>query len=62
MDISHFNLHSVSFEVRYDQAYLLWDRAGSIWHDIRQTHPKLVLKEANPGKVVMTIEKNTTCQ
>jgi hypothetical protein len=56
MDISYFDLHQANFEVRYDQAYLLWDRAGAIWQVMRRTNPNLKLKEAGPAKVVMTLD------
>ena len=57
MDISQFNLHSVNFELRYDHAYLLWDKAGAIWHDIRKANPNVKLREAGPAKVIMTIDR-----
>jgi hypothetical protein len=57
MDISYFDLHSVNFEVRYDHAYLYWDRAGLLWQAMRQSNPNLKLKEAAPAKVMMTIDQ-----
>jgi hypothetical protein len=47
----------VHFELRYDQAYLLWDKAGAIWQDIRKANPNIKLREAGPAKVVMTIDR-----
>jgi hypothetical protein len=56
MDLSYFNLHSVNFEVRYDMACLLWDRAGSIWHVMRKNYPTLKFKEVVPAKVRATVD------
>jgi hypothetical protein len=57
MDISYFDLHSVNFEVRFDRAYLLWDRAGAIWQNIHKAYPNIKPREVNPGKVTMTIDQ-----
>ena len=57
MDISYFDLHSINFEIRYDRAYLLWDRAGTIWQKISGAHPNLKPREVNPGKVQVTIDQ-----
>src|SRR5712664_3033196 len=57
MDISYFDLHSVNFEVRFDRAYLLWDRAGAIWQNIHKAYPNIKPREVNLGKVTMTIDQ-----
>jgi hypothetical protein len=56
MDLSHFEMHSVNFEVRYDMACLLWDRAGSIWQVLRRTNPSLKFKDVTPVKVSATLD------
>jgi hypothetical protein len=57
MDLSHFDLQSVSFEVRYNQAYFLWDRAGSLWQAVRKSAPTIKLTESIPTKIAGTIDR-----
>jgi hypothetical protein len=57
LDISHFQLNSLNFEVRYDPAFLLWDKAGSLAEAIRKEHPNLKPNEASPGKISFEIDK-----
>jgi hypothetical protein len=57
MDLSNFDLHSASFEVRYDQAYSLWDRAGGLWQAVRKSAPTIKLGESNPTKITGTIDR-----
>jgi hypothetical protein len=57
MDLANFQLQTAIFEVRYDHALLLWDRAGSFWHWARQAHPTLKVIEAAPSRVTASIER-----
>jgi hypothetical protein len=57
MDLSHFDLRSVAFEVRYDQAYLLWDRAGALWQAVHRIAPTIKLTESVPAKISGFIER-----
>lgn len=57
MDLAQFRLHSATFEVRYEAAFLIWDQHGQIWTALRKLHPTLVITEATPGKVVGIIDR-----
>jgi hypothetical protein len=57
MDLAHFELHSASFEVRYDQAYSFWDRSGSLWQAVRKSAPTLKMTEAIPAKITGIIDR-----
>ena len=46
------SLSKAAFEVRYDNAFLLWDRSGSIWTQIILKQPELRVARAEPSKVV----------
>lgn len=48
-DLTLFN---VAFEVRFDQAFLVWDRSGAIWNDVNKAVPDLKAKHVEPNKVV----------
>jgi hypothetical protein len=56
MDLSSFQLYSITFEVRYDPGFLLYDKAGLFWHALRQAHPTLKLTQVAPAKVVGNID------
>lgn len=60
MNLSSFNLRSVSFEIRYEPSYLIWDRAGSFTNEIMSMVADSKVETANPSNVLLTIGKN--CQ
>ena len=37
------------FEARYAPAFLLWDEAGTIWHEMVSLYPDLKNVQAQPG-------------
>lgn len=43
---SDFELDNVSIELRYDPAYMLWDRAGKTWTDISRVFERLTVHHA----------------
>ena len=36
LDLSQLKPYRATIEVRYDNAYLLWDRAGQIWAKLNE--------------------------
>jgi hypothetical protein len=55
MNIAHLSLRSLIFELRHARAFLLWDRAGVIATDAAHRWPALILREATPGQVRLTL-------
>ncbi len=45
-------LFQAAFEVRFDEALLLWDRAGLLWEQIVKAAPELKRQHAEPNRVV----------
>jgi hypothetical protein len=50
MDIAEFSLRQLIFEIRYDDAYILWDRAGDIHRRIARLWPGSQLVEGTPNQ------------
>lgn len=49
MNISHLKLTSISFEMRYEPAFALYDDSGKIWSGVRRKWPNLKPVEAQPN-------------
>lgn len=45
-------LHQAAFEIRYGNAFLLWDRSGSVWAELLSAQPDLKATHAEPSKIV----------
>ena len=58
--VSNFKVDNVAFEVRYDNAYLLWDRAGHVWWELLKTFPSLEMAEAQPALTAFTLDDYTS--
>lgn len=56
MILDSFKPFSLIFQIKYADAYLLWDRAGIVSQGICKIWPNLVLKEALPKQQVLTGE------
>ncbi len=52
MKISEFTLQKAILEVRYEPAYLHWDRAGSMWQTASQEWRGLEMSSAEPNRTV----------
>ncbi|HUX90721.1 MAG TPA: hypothetical protein VMV48_08535 [Gallionellaceae bacterium] len=50
MELSEFKIRQVIFEIRYDNAFILWDRAGGISRDLTKIWPNLKLTEGTPNQ------------
>jgi hypothetical protein len=48
LDLNEFTLETLVFEVRYDDAYGIWDHAGEIWTALSTRLPGVVLQTAEP--------------
>jgi len=55
LTFSDFSPASFSFEVRYPDAYLLWDRAGQLSEDLQNRHQITRLTTAQPGKIAYVV-------
>lgn len=53
MLLSDFKIQQVVFEMRYDDAYILWDRAGRIHQDLTKLWPGTRLREGTPNQQVL---------
>ena len=49
--ISDFKLDQAICELRYDSAYLIFDRAGEIVYEVRRSVPDIKLSDANPSVI-----------
>jgi hypothetical protein len=56
MDLKDFSLEQSIFQLRYSPSFLLWDNAGSLWHDAQQKWPKLKMKRGEPNVTSFTLE------
>ena len=54
MNISEFTLQRAILEVRYEHAYLHWERAGSIWHTASKEWRGLEMRSVEPNATVFT--------
>src|SRR5438552_560742 len=55
MDIAHFTLRNIAFEMRFPPAYRLWDASGRIWSNALERWPDLKLREAQPNQTRFTL-------
>ncbi len=56
LTLGSFDLHSATFEVRYDNAYLLWDSAGKIWTELKGQFRSLTVDKAEPNTTVFVAD------
>jgi hypothetical protein len=47
-DLSDIKLSQATIEIRYPNAYILWDRAGVIWSKASSTWPNMKMGKAKP--------------
>ena len=53
MDIDDFHIRQIVFEIRYDNAYAIWDCAGAVTSEIAKLWPGATLGEVSPNKQVL---------
>jgi len=54
LTFSDFTPVGLAFEVRYPEAYLLWDNAGQVAQDLKARYPVSRLASAEPAKVAFS--------
>lgn len=57
LTFSDFRPIGLAFEIRYPEAYLLWDRAGRIAQELQARYPVSRLTSAEPGKIVFSCSR-----
>ncbi|HTS50399.1 MAG TPA: hypothetical protein VMH05_20780 [Bryobacteraceae bacterium] len=56
LTFSDFSPVGLAFEIRYPDAYLLWDHAGQMSQELREIHEITRLVSADPGKIAFIAE------
>jgi hypothetical protein len=59
IELDEFKLQRAVLEIRYDPAFLLWDRAGSIGNELHQLFPNLAVKGAAPNQQTLKLDEGT---
>ena len=49
MKLDDFTLKRITFEIRYREAYLLWDRCGYFWKEVCKLWPDIQAKAGEPN-------------
>ena len=57
-DLSDFRLLTLNCECRFENAYLLWDRAGAVWSQFLSANPKARSIRAEPNQTVFRLEED----
>jgi hypothetical protein len=52
LSFDDFTLHQAAFEVRFDDAFLLWDRSGIVWKKVVALYTDLKPAHVEPSKVL----------
>lgn len=56
LQIENFFLKRLTFEFRYEPAYILWDRSGRIWTQAKERWPDLINKSAQPNQTLFDVK------
>lgn len=56
LTLDGFKLFQATFEIRYDEAFLLWDRAGVIWSTVSREWPHIKCNKAEPNNTTFTVD------
>ena len=62
LELVDFKIKSLTFEVRYAPAYLLWDRSGALWSNLEQIWPDLQTVETGPNLTSFRVGENFQLQ
>jgi hypothetical protein len=57
LSLDDFKLFRAVCELRYENAYLLFDRTGKIYHDLRNSFTNLQVQNANPSQSIFHSEE-----
>ena len=55
MTLDSFHLRQAVFEARFAAAFILWDRAGSIWTQMLAKYPALKNTEGSPARTIFRL-------
>jgi hypothetical protein len=59
INLDQFTLWTATFEIRYDSAFLFWDRAGSVWAAVKNKYPEAAVDQANPNQARVIVDDKT---
>jgi hypothetical protein len=54
---SSFRRAQVTMEMRYDEAFLLWDRSGALWRDVERQFKAFKNSAATPNQSTFVADK-----
>jgi hypothetical protein len=60
LNLDQFTAWNATFEVRYDTAFLFWDRSGSIWAEVKKRYPEATVEQASPNQVRISVDDRTS--
>lgn len=56
-NLDDFKLSQAVFEVRYDDAYILWDRTGKVWSELSRLFDKLKHHKVEPSETIFIADE-----
>lgn len=59
VDLAVFKIQQATLELRYATAFLLWDRAGTIWRRIASYYPETAPKNVQPNVQTFSLDERT---
>jgi hypothetical protein len=54
-NLAQFVVQQAVLEIRYAQAFTLWDRTGAIWHQVQRKYPEAKAKVTQPNQIIVRI-------
>ena len=57
LDLSQFKLRSLSLEVRYDNAFPIWDSCGALWSEIKAKLPSTRMVSVQPNEQTFALDE-----
>ena len=58
MNISDFQTNRFTFELRFQDSFLIWDRSGALTTSLRREFPTLEVIEGTPAKISLVVRPN----
>jgi hypothetical protein len=55
IDVDQFIVATATLEVRYSSAFLMWDRAGSVWDAVKERYPTITVQDAQPNQLTAAL-------
>lgn len=62
MHISDFSLNRVTCEIRYDNAYILWDKTGELWTEATKIWSEITPQTIDPNRQSFRIKDKISLQ